>query len=79
MLETLRKKLGIAGEKYSVCLAETGNTVSFTIPIALALEAKAGRLNAYAMVLLSGFGVGQSWASTVPRWHPEFVLGAAQA
>lgn len=63
MLEHLRKKLNIDDEKFFVNLANIGNTVSSTIPIALCDAREQGRLT--GNVLLAGFGVGLSWGATV--------------
>jgi len=68
MLEHLRKKLDIAPEKFAILMAESGNTVSSTIPIALADAEKAGMLKPGMRVLLLGFGVGLSWGGTVITW-----------
>ena len=63
MLDNLRKALGIEKDKVVFAMENTGNTVSSSIPIALApfLSKKIHKKK----VLLSGFGVGLSWASTV--------------
>ncbi|WP_341934945.1 ketoacyl-ACP synthase III [Microbacterium sp. LWO14-1.2] len=68
MLEHLRKKLRVPQEKFFVSLAETGNTVSSTIPIALADAERAGVLRPGMRVMLLGFGVGLSWGGLVVRW-----------
>ncbi len=68
LLEHLRKKLGIAQEKFFVSLATTGNTVSSTIPIALAEAEKSGILRPGMTVMLLGFGVGLSWGGVVLTW-----------
>lgn len=65
MLEHLRKKLKIDGDKFFVNLANVGNTVSSTIPIALCDARKQGLLK--GNILLAGFGVGLSWGATVLR------------
>ena len=67
MLEHLRKKLGISPEKFIVAMAECGNTVSASIPCALKQAVSLGKLQAGDLVLLAGFGVGYSWASTLAR------------
>lgn len=61
MLDLLRKKLDIDTEKFILYMDKVGNTVSSTIPIALAESIK----NLNGNVLLSGFGVGLSWGSVV--------------
>jgi len=68
MLEHLRKKLKVPTEKFFVSLAESGNTVSSTIPIALADAARAGALQPGMKVMLLGFGVGLSWGGLVATW-----------
>ncbi|MDB5803959.1 MAG: fabH2 [Betaproteobacteria bacterium] len=68
MLEALRKKMKIPAERYSVCLRDTGNTVSSTIPLALKREQAAGRIRPGMLVMLVGFGVGYSWAATFYRF-----------
>lgn len=68
MLEHLRKKLGVPAERFFVSLAESGNTVSSTIPIALADAERAGALKPGMRVMLLGFGVGLSWGGLVATW-----------
>ena len=63
MLEHLRKKLKIGEDKFFVNLANVGNTVSSTIPIALCDARDNGQLN--GNILLAGFGVGLSWGATI--------------
>lgn len=65
MLDFLRKKLKIEGDKFYCCLEKFGNTVSSTIPIALKEAQMANLLK--GNVLLAGFGVGYSWGGTVIR------------
>lgn len=61
MLNHLRKKLKIEEDKFFVNMAEVGNTVSSTIPLALYEAHKARILR--GNILLAGFGVGLSWAA----------------
>lgn len=68
MLDHLRRKLGVPTEKFFVALEESGNTVSSTIPIALAEAERAGVLQSGMRVMLLGFGVGLSWGGLVARW-----------
>lgn len=68
MLEHLRKKLGVPEEKFFVALAETGNTVSSSIPIALAKAQEEGVLTSGMKVMLLGFGVGLSWGGLLLKW-----------
>lgn len=70
MLAYLAKRMGLASDRVPVLLAETGNTVSSSIPFALVRLAADGEL-AGRTVLLSGFGVGLSWASTIVRFDQK--------
>jgi 3-oxoacyl-[acyl-carrier-protein] synthase III len=70
MLGYLAKRMRIAPDRVPVVLAETGNTVSSSIPFALAQLTSDGEL-AGRTVLLSGFGVGLSWASTIVRFDHQ--------
>ena len=65
MLDALRDECGIDPERFVVDLAERGNTVSSSIPIALLDSRNAGRLVPNARVMLVGFGVGLSWAGAL--------------
>jgi 3-oxoacyl-[acyl-carrier-protein] synthase III len=68
MLSNLRKKIGIDEDKFYVNVEETGNTVSSTIPIALAQSLESGLIKVGDSVLLCGFGVGYSWGSTIIKF-----------
>jgi 3-oxoacyl-[acyl-carrier-protein] synthase-3 len=64
LLETLVRRLRLPADRVPIVLEDLGNTVSSTIPIALAQMMTAGRL-AGKRVLASGFGVGLSWATNI--------------
>lgn len=63
MLDFLRKKMKIEDEKFFINMAKIGNTVSNSIPIALRDAQDAGLL--HGNILISGFGVGYSYAASV--------------
>ena len=63
MLEALRKKLKIPPEKLPILMADSGNTVSSTIPLALIKMQDNNKLHGGARLMLIGFGVGYSWAA----------------
>lgn len=63
ILEFLRKKMKIDKDKYYINLANFGNTVSSTIPIALCEAHNEDKLHGH--VLLAGFGVGLSWGGVM--------------
>jgi 3-oxoacyl-[acyl-carrier-protein] synthase-3 len=63
MLNYLRKKIDIPKEKFLIEMEHCGNTVSSTIPIAMYEAQKKGQLNGIENIILTGFGVGYSWAA----------------
>jgi 3-oxoacyl-[acyl-carrier-protein] synthase-3 len=74
MLEALRRKLGIAPEKFELSIANYGNTVSSTIPLAIVEAQTHGRLRPGMKVLLAGFGVGLSWAGCILTVNENIVI-----
>lgn len=71
MLNFLRKKIKIAPDKFFINMAEVGNTVSNSIPIALVDARKEGILN--GSVLICGFGVGYSWGGCVINYLNQYA------
>jgi 3-oxoacyl-[acyl-carrier-protein] synthase-3 len=69
MLENVIKRIGEIAERAPVDLEFTGNTVSSSIPILLEKHLEQVGVNT---VLMSGFGVGLSWASAIYT-KPEFI------
>jgi 3-oxoacyl-[acyl-carrier-protein] synthase-3 len=65
MIDFLRKKLGIPENKFFMDMADTGNTVSATIPIGLKKALLQNIIKPGNKVLLCGFGVGYSWGATI--------------
>jgi len=66
--DAMAHRLGLGEERVVSTIAETGNSSAATIPYALSVAAGEGRLRDGALVLLSGFGAGMTWASAVLRW-----------
>jgi 3-oxoacyl-[acyl-carrier-protein] synthase-3 len=64
LLDQLAGRIGIPSEKVPTNIAQHGNTVSSSIPLLLSELKLAGQLNG-KKVLVSGFGVGLSWATGV--------------
>lgn len=64
MIENLRAYIGLDALRVPCDITETGNTVSSSIPIVLARMMDEGALQG-KRVLLSGFGVGLSWATNI--------------
>ena len=67
MLNFLRKKIKIAEDKFFVNMANVGNTVSNSIPLALYDALKENKLS--GNVLLCGFGVGYSWGGVILKYE----------
>ncbi len=68
IIEATAKRLDVPMERVFVNLDRYGNTSAGTIPIALAEAAAQGRLKPGDYVLLTAFGGGLTWASSVVRW-----------
>ena len=65
MLNFLRKMIKIPKDKFCIDIADTGNTVSATIPIAFKNALDNGVVKKGDKIMLVGFGVGLSWGATV--------------
>ncbi|MCB9992214.1 MAG: ketoacyl-ACP synthase III [Hyphomicrobiaceae bacterium] len=70
MLDALAKRARLPGEKVLKNMQLYGNTVSSTIPLLLADLDEQGKLDD-TKVLMSGFGVGLSWASMILNFRPK--------
>ena len=68
VLENIGRQLKLPQSKLYSNLVNVGNTVSSSIPIALAEASREGRLHSGQTVLICGFGVGYSWAGALLRW-----------
>jgi len=62
MNETIRKKLKFSSEKIPYSLSKYGNTSSASIPLTIVSELR-NNVRDKVSWLLSGFGVGLSWAT----------------
>ncbi len=65
MLSTLRKLCGLPKDKFYINLDACGNTVSSTVLIGLKECLGGGRLKSGMTVMIAGFGVGFSYASSI--------------
>jgi len=64
-LEGLAKNLKIPSSKMIIDLAETGNLVSASIPVALKRVMAERTFNSGDLLILCGFGVGLSWGTAL--------------
>jgi 3-oxoacyl-[acyl-carrier-protein] synthase-3 len=65
LIDAIRIKAGIPENKVFNYIDQVGNTVSSSIPIALNEAIKRGVAKPGDRIVLTGFGVGLSWAATV--------------
>lgn len=65
ILDFLQKSMQIDKKKFYINMEDTGNTVSASIPIALKRAIEDGYVHKGQKIILSGFGVGMSWGSTI--------------
>lgn len=68
ILETVGDELGITGGKVFANVAEVGNTVGASIPLALRDAVRAGVLREGHRVLLTAFGGGVTWGAGTLVW-----------
>lgn len=68
IVDSVGKRLGITDERAYVNLDRYGNTSAASIPIALDEAVRAGRLKEGDILLLTAFGGGLTWGSSVVRW-----------
>lgn len=66
--ESLRKKIGIPAEKFIHNMADTGNTVFATIPIAIHKLRSEQKVKPGTLAVLAGFGSGLAWSSVLVRF-----------
>lgn len=72
MNDYLAKKLKLDKTKVPSTIEKYGNTSSVSIPITIVDQLK-GKLNGQKKLLLSGFGVGMSWATAVIPTFEVFI------
>ena len=58
----------IPPEKATLEMEEVGNTVSSSIPLAVAMASEGGRIQDGETLALLGFGVGYSWSACLAAW-----------
>ena len=67
-LDSLVKALKIDPKKVYLDLANTGNLVSSSVPVAIKNAMTQGKIKPDSTVLISGFGVGLSWGSMLIKF-----------
>ena len=65
IIKAAAKKLGMPMERVVVTVQEHANTSSASIPLALDIAVRDGRIQRGDLLLLEGFGAGFTWGSTL--------------
>ncbi|GAB3584382.1 ketoacyl-ACP synthase III [Amycolatopsis endophytica] len=68
ILQATAKQLGVANDRVVVNIENVGNTSAASIPLALADACDDGDLQPGHRVLLTAFGAGLTWGSTLLTW-----------
>lgn len=68
IIEGSARKLGIDLDKVVITVDRHGNTSAASIPLALDVAARDGRIKEGDVVLLEAMGGGFTWGAVVVRW-----------
>ena len=68
--DSVRKKMKLTEDKFPMSIAKFGNTSSASIPLTICFALKEQIKNQQLTMLLSGFGVGLSWANVLLEIGP---------
>ncbi len=68
IIEATAKKLGLSMDNVVVTVANHGNTSSASIPLALDVAVRDGRIKAGQNILLEAIGGGFTWGAVLLRW-----------
>ncbi len=69
ILDAVADRLSVPRDTFVSVIAHTGNTSAASVPLALDAAVGDGRVRSGDTILLTGFGGGLSWASTVAVWQ----------
>ena len=68
IIDASADKLGISRDKVIVTVQQHGNTSAASIPLALDVAVRDGRIKPGHLVLLEAMGGGFTWGSALIRW-----------
>jgi 3-oxoacyl-[acyl-carrier-protein] synthase-3 len=68
IIQATAKKLELPMERVVLTLQDTGNTSAASVPMALDVAVRDGRIKAGDLLLLEAFGGGFTWGSALVRW-----------
>lgn len=69
ILDAVAARIGVDADRVHVSVDRHGNTSAASIPLALADARDAGRLRPGTTLLLTAFGAGLTWGSTLLTWR----------
>ena len=64
----MAKKLGLPLDRVTITLDKQGNTSSASIPIALDMAVRDGRIQRGHILMMEGFGGGLAWGSALVKY-----------
>jgi len=68
IIQAVVERLGIGMDRAVIALDRYGNTSSASIPLAYDVARNDGRIKTGDYALLTGFGAGLTWASSIVKW-----------
>jgi len=68
ILDGTARRVGIAPEKVVSTIADHGNTSAASVPLALDVARRDGRIKPGDLVLLEAMGGGLTWGAALVRW-----------
>jgi 3-oxoacyl-[acyl-carrier-protein] synthase-3 len=68
IIDASADKLGIARDKVIVTVDQHGNTSAASIPLALDIAVKDGRIKPGDLVMIEAMGGGFTWGAALLRW-----------
>ncbi len=71
IIEAISSRIGLPMEQAIVTIQDTANNSAATIPMALDVAVRDGRIAAGDTLLLGGFGFGMTWATAILKWDPR--------
>lgn len=68
IIQAMAKKLDLPMDRIALTLAEQGNTSSASIPLALDMAVRDGRIKRGQILMMEGFGGGLAWGSALVKY-----------
>ena len=69
IIESAVKRINVPNEKVIITIDEYGNTSSATVPTALSISSRSGRIKKNDLILTVVFGAGLTWGGAIIRWN----------